>query len=181
MFKSNSFSLVLYFQKSIPQTKHIKQNLAFPLKVALKHFAETMRPFFSIQNLWITLLHQSQSNFSSILYNLEHERAHPSVYELICSKFDAKEFWMFVCDLLVLKCWNLCIRVCIQCNRGAGLPFQVKFTKISYLPPLLSYHLSILPLKLRETHLRNTADNIQEIQHILSPHIPFHTTFPSCS
>ena len=51
LFENNSLSVLLYFQKCIPQTKHIKQNLAVPLKVALKHFAETMRPFFSIQNL----------------------------------------------------------------------------------------------------------------------------------
>ena len=39
--------------------------------------------------------------------------------------------------------WNLCIHVCIGRNRGGGSPFQVKFTKISY--PRLCFQYTTFP------------------------------------
>ena len=61
----------------------------------------------------------------------------------LLTKFEPTEFWIFLCAL-VLKCWNLCIRLCIECNRGRGfaLSSEIHQDILSPRPPSLSYHIS---------------------------------------
>ena len=88
-----------------------------------------MKSFIFVQNFWIKFLHHFRLLSASIFMHWEH----CSVYEPIL----AEKNFGYICS--VLEGWNLCIRVCIGCNRGGASPFQVKFTKISYLRSSFQY------------------------------------------
>ena len=134
LFKKNMISDFLYFQKRIVQTKHIKQNLAFSIKscpVTLCWNNENLLFYSNFTNYLISLLKLCVQTFFVLVQIWSEE----------C--IQTTEFWIFLCAL-VLKCWNLCIRLCIECNRGRGfaLSSEIHQDILSPRPPSLSYHIS---------------------------------------
>ena len=106
---------------------------------------------FSIKSCPVTLCWNNEnllfySNFMNYLFSLIKTLC-SNIFVLfvntLLTKFEPTEFWIFLCAL-VLKCWNLCIRLCIECNRGRGfaLSSEIHQDILSPRPPSLSYHIS---------------------------------------